>query len=255
MTNHTLCILTDNTAQLPHGPFPGQRLINILPMLANSGKISVPPLEDFLRIYGELEHEFSNILVLTVSSHILPAAQMAQKAALQHGGTVQIKVLDSKQTGAGLGMLAQLGAQAILSGATLTGLEEYLRATIASIYTLIHIDAQSLAHAAFSPPKTETESGLLPLLTLEDGQLVPYKKIRTRRHLLESFQEFIEEFETPQQIACLSGRDSAIRPRSLRDIATNNFPGIPFTDLDLPAPLMRLFGPETVGITIMEPRI
>jgi len=255
MTNNTLCILTDNTAQLPHGPFPGQRLIRTLPLVTGAGKISVPPLEDFLHTYAELEHEFANILVLTVSNHIIPVAQTAQKAALQHGGTVQIKVLDSKQTGAGLGMLAQLGAQAILSGASLNGLEEYLRATIASIYTLIHIDAQSLAHAAFSPTQIETETGLLPLLTLEDGQFVPYKKIRTRRHLLESFQEFIEEFETPEQIACLSGRDSAIRPRSLRDIAANNFPGIPFSELDLPAPLTHLFGPETIGITIMEPRI
>ncbi len=254
MTNTTLCILTDNTAQLPRAVFPGQRLIKTLPLLADSGKISVPPLEDFLRMYRTLELEFGSILVLTVSSHILPVADVAQKAALLHGGTVQIKVLDSKQTGAGLGMLAQLGAQAILSGATLAGLEEHLRAAIASIYTLIHIDAQWLAHAAFSPSEIDAETGLLPLLTLEDGKLVPYKKIRTRRHLLETFQEFIEEFETPKQIACLSGRESAIRTRSLRDIAANNFPGIPFTDHAIPTPLAHLFGPETVGITIMEPK-
>jgi fatty acid-binding protein DegV len=114
---------------------------------------------------------------------------------------------------------------------------------------LIHIDAESLSQGPFSLPQTDG----LPLMSLDDGQLVPYKKIRTRRHLLESFQEFLEEFETPIQIACLHGKDSAIRPRSLRDIAAQNFPEVPFTDLEMPPALAHLFGPETVAITVMEP--
>ena len=214
----------------------------------------MPRLDDFLRVYNELEHEFNGILVLTLSNHILPVAQVAQKAALQHGGTAKITVLDSRQTGPGLGILAQLGAQAILAGATLGDVEEHLRAAIASIYTLIHIDAQNLSRVALSPSQIDiSEMGLLPLLTLEDGQFVPYRKVRTRRHLLESFQEFIEEFESPEQIICLHGRDSAIRSRSLREIAAGSFPTVPFADLELPAPLSRLFGPEAVAVTVMEP--
>jgi fatty acid-binding protein DegV len=254
--NNSVCILTDGTAQFPHGAFPGQRLIKILPLPVDKHLVHVPPLEDFLRTYRELENEFGGILVLTLSNHILPVAQAAQKAALQHGGTAKITVLDSMQTGAGLGMLAQLGAQAILAGATLNDVEEHLRAAIASIYTLIHIDTVSLARAIFAPPQTNSvETGLLPLLTLDDGQFAPYKKIRTRRHLLESFQEFIEEFETPKQIVCMSGRDSAIRSRSLREIAAESFPKVPFIDLEMPAPLASLFGPETIGITVMEQTI
>lgn len=247
--NNSIGILIDNTAQLPHGPFPGQRLIRTLPLHLDAGSVSVPTLEDFLRTYRELEHEFGEIIVLTVSSHILPVARVAQQAALQHGGMVQITVLDSKQTGPGLGMLAQLGAQAILAGASLSDVEQHLRAAIASIYTLIHIDADSLSQGPFLLPQTDG----LPLMSLDDGQLVPYKKIRTRRHLLKSFQEFLEEFETPIQIACLHGKDSAIRPRSLREIAAQNFPEVPFTDLETPPVLARLFGPETVAITVMEP--
>jgi fatty acid-binding protein DegV len=226
-------------------------MIKTLPLTVLGGIVGAPSTEDFLRCYRELEHEYNNILVLTLSSHVLPAAQAAQKASHQHGGTAKITVLDSKQTGAGLGMLAQLGAQAILAGATLADVEEHLRATIPSIYTLIHIGAEHLARAAFSPSQTD-ETGVLPLLMLEDGQFLPYKKIRTRRHLLESFQEFIEEFETPAQIASLHGRESTIRSRSLRDIVAENFPEVPFANLDLPFPLAHLFGPETVGITIME---
>lgn len=220
--------------------------MRVLPLPVDSGVVGVPMLQDFLHIYDTLEREFSSILVLTISSHILPVAQAAQQAALQHGGKAKISILDSQQTGPGLGMLTQIGAQAISAGVTLKGLEEHLRAAITSIYTLIHI------HQPHAACNTDDDSSLLPLMTLEDGQFVPYKKIRTRRHLLETFQEFIEEFETPKQIACLYGRESAIRPRSLREIASENFPSVPFSEMSIPAPLARHFGPETIGVTIME---
>jgi fatty acid-binding protein DegV len=219
----------------------------------DEGSVSPPPLEDFAQAYSELEREFDAILVLTLSSQLLPVAQVAEQAALQHGGRAQIAVLDSKQTGPGLGMLAQLGAQAIIAGAPLADVEQHIRAATAHIYTLIHVNAESLLRSTFSPAQTDAdEPGLLPLLILEDGQLVPYKKVRTRRHLLESFQEFIEEFETPQRITFLRGRYSAISARPLREITRERFPRTPFSDMEMPAPLARLFGSEAVGITVME---
>lgn len=246
--SNSVCILTDNTAQLPHGAFPGQRLIKTFHLGVDERSVSPPPLEDFLQVYCELEREFGAILVLTLSGHLLPVAQAAQKAALRHGGTAQIAVLDSKQTGPGLGLLAQLGAQSILAGASLADVEIRIRAAMAHIYTLIHIDAESLP-----PTQADAEElGLFPLLMLEDGQLAPYKKVRTKRHLLESFQEFVEEFETPQRITFLHGRHSAIRSRPLRELARERFPEIPFADMEMPAPLARLFGPQAAGITVME---
>ena len=219
----------------------------------DEGSVSPPPLEDFAQAYCELEREFDAILVLTLSSRLLPVAQVAQKAALQHGGMAQIAVLDSKQTGPGLGMLAQLGAQAIIAGASLAEVEQRIRAATAHIYTLIHMDSKSLLRSTFAPAQADAdEAGLLPLLLLEDGQLAPYKKVRTRRRLLESFQEFIEEFETPQRITFLRGRYSAIPARSLREITRERFPRTPFSDMEMPAPLARLFGSEAVGITVME---
>jgi fatty acid-binding protein DegV len=215
--------------------------------------VSPPLLEDFAQAYCELEREFDAILALTLSSQLVPVAQVAEQAALQHGGKAQIAVLDSMQTGPGLGMLAQLGAQAILAGASLAEVEQHIRAASAYLYTLIHVDAESLSRSTFAPVQEDVdEAGLLPLLLLEDGQPVLYKKVRTRRHLLESFQEFVEEFETPQRITFLRGRYSAIPSRPLREIARERFPQTPFSDMEMPAPLARLFGSEAAGITVME---
>ncbi len=252
--SNSLCILTDNTAQLPYGGFPGQRLIKSLPLRSDNQSITAPAVDDFLRVYRELEREFSAILVLTLSSHLVPVAEIAYQASMQHGGTAQITVLDSRQVGVGLGMLAQIGAQAALMGQSLVEVEERIRATIPHVYTLIHAEVESLTrHADFPKMQAGDEVlGLFPLFVLEDGQLTPYKKVRTRRHLLESFQEFIEEFETPQQIAFLRGKGSTLRSRPLREVSKELFPDTPFSEVDMPLALAALFGAQAVGITVME---
>ena len=216
--SNSLCILTDNTAQLPYGGFPGQRLIRSLPLHSEGQSVTVPTIDDFLRVYSELEREHNAILVLTLSNHLLPVAEVARQAAMRHGGTAHIAVLDSRQTAAGLGMLAQLGAQAAMDGAGLAEVENCVRGAIPHIYTLIYAETESLTrHAYLTPADLNGDLlGPFPLFVLEDGQLIPYKRVRTRRHLLECFQEFIDEFETPRHIAFLRGKNSTLRSRPLR---------------------------------------
>jgi hypothetical protein len=62
---------------------------------------------------------------------------------------------------------------------------------------------------------------------LENGKLAPYKTVRTRRHLLESFDEFIEKFEYSRQITLLRGHGNTLRLRSLREVTRNLFPAPP----------------------------
>jgi len=50
----------------------------------------------------------------------------------------------------------------------------------------------------------------------------------------------------------LHGRYSAIPSRPLREISRGRFPQTPFSDMEIPAPLARMFGPEAAGITVME---
>jgi hypothetical protein len=87
---------------------------------------------------------------------------------------------------------------------------------------------------------------------LENGKLAPYKTVRTRRHLLESFDEFIEEFEYPQQITLQRGTGNTLRLRSLREVTRNLFPRTPFGKIEMSDPLTALFGPQAIGSAVME---
>ncbi len=248
-----LCILTDNTALISDATFPGKPLIKTFALRVESQILRAPTADDFLRIFRGLEQEFDCILVLTISSHLLPVADIACAAAAQRGGKVCISVLDSLQTGAGLGMLAQIGAQAAAEGQPLAEVEKRIRAAIPHIYTLIHIESEALARHTLYPGQTASDVTIpLPLFTLDEGQLSLYKNVRTRRSLLESFQEFIEEFEHPQQIVILRGAENILRARALRTIARDLFPETPLGEGEMSAPLMALFGIQSIEVAILE---
>jgi fatty acid-binding protein DegV len=251
----TVCILTNNAALFPSATPGNRRSIRTLTLVTEGGRIIPPTIDDFSHAYRELEQEFSAILVLMASESILPGGNIAHLAAQSHGGTAKISVLDTQQIGPGLGLLAQIGSQKAAAGASLAEVEACIRASIPCLFTLI------CPEAACSPQDEQTDQataslaelpGVIPVYSLEEGHLAAYKKVRTRRHLLETLQEFLEEFEKPQQLAYFRGYTTRLRARQLRESASDLFPGTPFTEMDLNAPLSALFGAQTAGITVLE---
>jgi fatty acid-binding protein DegV len=94
--------------------------------------------------------------------------------------------------------------------------------------------------------------GLFPIFMLEEGHLSPLEKVRTQRHLIESFQEFVEEFESPRNIVLLKGSQNHLRTRPLRQYVGEMFPETPFSEHTLNAPLTTMLGPQSIGLTVME---
>jgi fatty acid-binding protein DegV len=251
----TVCILTNNVALFPSATSGNRRPIRTLTLATDGSRIVPPTTGDFSHAYRELEQEFSAILVLLAPESILPGANAARLAAQSHGGTAKISVLDSQQIGPGLGLLAQIGAQQAANGASLPEVEESIRAVIPFLFTLICPETTCLPQDEQNDPTIEFLAdlpGAIPIYSLEEGQLAPYKKVRTRRHLLETLQEFLEEFEKPQQLVYFRGYTTRLRTRPLREAASGLFPGTPFTEMDLNTPLSTLFGAQTAGVTVLE---
>src|SRR5512133_2450005 len=174
----TVCILTNNAALFPSAMASNGRSLRTLTLTASGGSVIPPTFDDFNRAYKELEREFNAILVLLAPEAILPGVEAASQAAQSHGGTAKISVLDSQQVGPGLGLLAQLGAQKAAAGASLAEVQERIRAAIPFLFTLVCPDA------ATASQDEQNDSSAIPIFLLDEGCLAPYKKVRTRRHLL-----------------------------------------------------------------------
>jgi fatty acid-binding protein DegV len=233
----TIYILTDSTATFPATSI-GQKNLRVIPAHSEKG---CPALEDYLHAFDSINHD---TLVITPSSAILPAYDIAVRAANLHGGTTRITILDSRQVGAGMGILALISAQTASSSLNLADVETRARIAIANIYTLF---------ATESHTQDEDSADGITISSMEDGQLALYKKVRTRRHLLETFQEFLDEFEHPHSIAFSQGVEGGLRSRALRELSSSLFPGAPFSEQELSPVLSARYGNNAASLTVYEP--
>ena len=268
-----VCILTDSTVQFTHPNFPGHERVYVipfeyqnrmqqgddetLPYIGLAQRLIPPSTQEFVRFYSQLSREYDMIFVLTLSSQLNPTARFALSASEQYSNHATIDVIDSQTTGIGLGLLVQVAAAAAAAGAPPAEIERQMRAIIPRVYMIFCIpELMYLAHSGYmdySQALVGEMMGMLPIFAIEEGRLTPMEKVRTQRHLFESFLEFINEFDTPAHIALMYGAShSTIRTRPVRQYVQETFPDTPFSEHAIAPHLAALFGPQSTGLVILE---
>jgi DegV family protein with EDD domain len=254
-----ICILTDASAIFSQATFTGHHHVKVISMAIQKVPtlMLVPPTrEDILREFALLGLIYDHILVAVMSNALNPIAEIATQASMQYGGRAKVSVLDTQNTGAGLGLIVELAAQEVQAGKSIHEIEERIRAAIPHIYSLFCIpDFLHLAQTGYlskSQANVGEMIGLLPIFMLEDGHLKPLEKVRTQRNLIESFQEFMSEYDNPKHIAIIKGPLNRLRIRPLRQYINELFPEMPFKEHMLNTPLTALFGNQAVGLVIAD---
>lgn len=267
-----VCILTDSTVQFTHPNYPGHERVYVIPFefqtstqqgnesRSRSGlaqRLIPPSPQEFVRFYAQLSREYDTIFVLTLSSLLNPTNSFALSASVQYSNHATINVIDSQTTGIGLGLLVQAAAAAACAGDPPVEIERRMRASIPRVYMLFCIpELTYLAHSGYmdySQALVGEMMRMLPIFALEGGRLTPMEKVRTRRHLFESFLEFINEFDAPAYIALVRGvSHNTIRTRPVRQYVQETFPNTSFSEHTIAPHLAALFGPQSTGLVIME---
>jgi DegV family protein with EDD domain len=267
-----ICVLTDSTAQFIRPNFSGHERVYVIPFTFQKGnqpgdesrfstcqtqQLIPPSAQEFVRFYAQLSREFDTIFVLTLSSLLNPLIKYAISASGQSCNHATIDVIDSQTTGIGLGLLVQAAAAAVVAGATPAEVERRIRASIPHIYMLFCIpELTYLAHSGYlgySQALVGEMMGMLPIFVIEEGRLNPMEKVRTQRHLFESFLEFINEFDTPTHIALMRGASyNTLRSRPVRQYVKETFPDTAFSEHAIAPHLAALLGPQSTGLVVME---
>jgi DegV family protein with EDD domain len=271
---HKVCILTDSSVQFTHPGYLGNELVFTLPFavqtkslkydkdvldgLGNHYGIEPPSVKEILKILNKLKQHHSEILVITLSSALSELFSVIEKAVRQFGEFGSIKLTDSHTTSIGMGILVQMAAGFAAQGASSELIEHKLRISIGNIYTLFCLPNLSyLAAANFlshSQAVVGEMLGVLPVFSLESGTLKSIQKVRTQRHLIETFQEFLDEFIDPYYVAIIK-RTNQTKTFSLQDYVKMNFPRTIFSEHLLCDPLVDLLGHQSVGLIIIEDKL
>jgi len=278
----SICILTDSTAQFPQLGFPGRNDVRVisfsievngqvyeegqelraadLPASANDRlrpRLIPPSVEKFRELFLNLGFYYSEIVAVLTSASLSAACQNAMQAAADVQGRARVIVIDSQTTSVGLGLMVQTAAEAASQGLNVIEVERIVRSSIPRTYMTICTPGLSYLYYAGLVDQAQAfvgeMLGLMPIFTLEDGQISAVEKVRNTRSLVDYMQEFICEFDNLQHIAFIQSTPGlAHEARLIREHAQNSFPQTPFSEHTINPPLAALFGPRSVGLVVVE---
>jgi fatty acid-binding protein DegV len=95
--------------------------------------------------------------------------------------------------------------------------------------------------------------GIKPFLTLEEGEIQPMEKVRTREEALEKLGDFVAEFDAVEQLAIIRGmheRSSEIE--FLLERLSGLFPELKVPIIHYGPVLASHIGPDNLGVIVYE---
>ncbi len=216
---------------------------------------SAPPLELFEDTYRNLGTGGDGILSIHLSGRLSRTVELARRAANSLIGQRRIMVVDSLSTSLALRTLAVAAGELSRKGADLDEVVRLVRAMIPHVYLVFFVESLKYLERGERIGKAEALLGTMlsikPLLIVEDGEILPLEKVRTRSGGIDKLYEFVTEFPHLEKIAILRGA-SAATPSELVERLQAAYPK---RDLDLVTygPVLAThLGPEAIGVVVYE---
>ncbi len=223
---------------------------------ASVGPVTSPPTtDDFRRAYLAAARKTDQILSIHLSAKLSQTVAFAQAAAESLLGRTRIHVIDSQTTSAGLAILARETAKAAAAGMTLDELIPYIRGLIPRIYLVFFVDTLDYLERGGRIGKAEALLGSMlnikPLLILEDGEIQPLEKVRTRAKAIEKLAEFVAEFSRIKELWILQEREDE-ETQQLREMLREYFPTVQTPVVPYGPVLASHVGPGAMGVVVFE---
>ena len=276
-------IVTDSTAHFFDSDFPARHDVVVVPMTIHFGKESFkdgldldsgqffqklsrggpiptaasPTPGVFQAIYEELGRSTDKIVSIHISSKLSRTLRNARAGSEALTGRCRIELIDSLSTGFGLGLLVEAAAQAASLGASLEEVVRVVRGMVPRLYGVFFIETMQFLAQAGRVSKAQATLGAMlgikPFLTMEDGDLVPMEKVRTRAQAVEKLLEFVVEFSHLQSVAILqSTPEHTADTHLLLERLAADFPGQRWPVLAYNPSLGTYLGPNAMGVMLYE---
>jgi DegV family protein with EDD domain len=215
------------------------------------------PVETFAQTYETLSRSATHILSLHVSSQLSDVCKVARQAANTLLGRCQITVVDSETISVGLGTLVKASAEAAAKGQSLDDITRIIRGMIPRIYVVFFVETLDYLEREDRIRPAQALLGAMlnikPFLTMQDGELIPMEKVRSRDKAVDKLFEFISEFSDIEQITILQSTPHPTEDTKLLlerlDIA---FPGLEAPIVVYGPTLASHLGLGALGVVVFE---
>lgn len=220
-------------------------------------RIEAPSVEDYINVFTDLGHETDRILVLPMAHGLSDAYKNAQIAAQSLLGRFEIAVIDSMTTSVGLAFLVEAAARVAETTDSLEKVVRIVRGALRRIYAVFYVETLDYILRARLIGEAQAilgkMLGIKPFLTIEDGELIPMEKVRTRSQAVDKLIEFVSEFAVIENLVILQNTSHVTeQTRMLQDRLALEFNGRNFPVIMYGPSLGAHLGPDGVGIIVFE---
>jgi len=213
---------------------------------------SQPTPGDFAAAYGELG-AFERIYVLTIAARLSGTNQSARAAAAEYGD--RIRVIDTGTASAAIAMLGLAIQRRLERGTTDEEIEELVTRYKRDASLLFTVDTLEFLQKGGRIGRAAAFAGNLlhikPILTIEDGEVLPVKRVRGNAKAVQEFRAAFEQTtqnsptvrvgiaaaDAPERVETMKRLVADVRPLAQIEVATT-----------LGAVVGTHAGPGTVGL-------
>jgi DegV family protein with EDD domain len=260
LTTENTAIVIDSTADFPEAPerFANWRMVPLYVRFGDESRkdyVEIEPAEfyarlrtatelpttsqptpgDFLATYEQLV-DYERIYVLNIASKLSGTHQSAVTAAAELGD--KVRAVDTGSASAAIAMLGLAFQRRLERGATDEELEELAERYKRDARLLFTVDTLEFLQKGGRIGRAAAFAGNLlhvkPILTIEDGEVIPLKRVRGNQKAVQEFRRVFEESTTdspdlrigiaaadaPDRIETLRALVADVRPRAQVEIAT-----------------------------------
>ncbi len=206
--------------------------------------------------YRELAMEYDHVFSLHLSSRLGSTYRTAVQACSKLPASLtRVELIDSKSASMGLGMVVIAAAHAASEGASPEEIRHLITTMMQHTHVVFFVDTMDYLEQSgwlsLGSSMIGSMQRIKPLMILDDGEVVPYERTRTRAKAIEGLYTFIEDFPcvqdvtvlystTPEDIDRLLEKVELIFPRERVQVAQF-------------APSNAVFlGPGSMGVTVFE---
>jgi DegV family protein with EDD domain len=159
----------------------------------------------FEHTYRRLAVEHDHVFSLHLSSRLGSVYRAAMEACAKLPASLtRIELIDSHSASMGMGMVVVAAARAALDGASPDEIQQLINGMIRHTHVVFFVDTleylEQGGRLALAAPVLGSMQRIKPLMLLNDGDIVPYERTRTRAKAIEGLFTFIEDFPHVQDV-------------------------------------------------------
>jgi DegV family protein with EDD domain len=266
-----VAIVTDSSADLTPGMRASGRITVVpaplaairgcaLALLNSEGlpKVSPPALVDtFAATFTELARDHDAVVAVLLSSRLGGIIDAALQVRERLARLVPIEVVDSRSASLGLGFQVVRGAEMVQQGMSAPEIAAALRAATDRYHVVFSVESvehlRESGQIGRSAAMIAEALQLKPLLRIDEGQIIPYERVRTRNRAIHELADFVCELPAVERCAVLYASNRTDADRLLAAIASvSELPAHRLTVNQIGPTVAAQVGPGALGVAVVE---